>query len=71
MVFTMSPASGRDESDPPDGHLDPPHGYQDIVGDGWTCTACGVTIPRNPVLTKHHQAWHRELERRLMTRDQS
>jgi len=61
----MAPASPEDEPGSADRELYPPYGYQDIVGDGWTCTACGVTIPRREVLTTLHQNWHRELEQRL------
>jgi hypothetical protein len=64
MVLAMVPMPAEDEPEER-GALHPPYGYQDIVSDGWTCTACGVTIPRNDVLTRHHQNWHRELERRL------
>ena len=65
MVFVMVPSPVEDESESSGRTPHPPYGYQDIVSDGWTCTACGVTIPRHDVLTRHHQNWHRELERRL------
>ena len=58
----------EEEPDSSSPSLHPPSGFQDIVGDGFTCTACGVTIPRREVLTGLHQNRHLELERRLARR---